>query len=228
MPIDDIIEGIKIGVELSGIKEIIGDGVREIRQERKRFGFEISPGNRVIQNWQEVFEAIDNGTYQSKFKIGDCIFCDFGKEGSIYMQIAAFDKDKLAFGDGYAAITWIGKYCLACKREMNESGFWLGIISNKGGWKGSSMRLALHDVESEIEDTLHRRIAYVKKKCVQNDTVDKLWLLSIDEYNEYLGNPNISFSGNESFWLRDPVGRSKYYMSLSSRGTAPILAKAVL
>lgn len=224
MHIDDIIEGIKAGVELSGIKKTVGDGIRDIRQECKKFGVEISPENKIIRDWHEVFRAIDSGTYRDRFKVGDCIFCDFGKEGSVIMQIAAFDKDKLANGNGYAAITWIGKYCLASKREMNEPGFWFGTISNKGGWKDSDMRLSLHDVESEIEDSLYRRIAYVKKKCTQNDTEDKLWLLSVDEYNEYLGKSNISFSTNESFWLRDSVGRSKYYMSLSSRNIAAIFA----
>lgn len=224
MPINDIIDGIKVGAELSGIKNHFGDGNRDIRQEFKKFGIELGSGNKIIQDWNTVFEAIDKRTYRNDFKIGDCIYCDFGKEGSVIMQIAAFDKDKLANGNGHAAITWIGKYCLASKREMNEPGFWFGTISNRGGWKDSDMRLSLHDVESEIEDGLYRRIAYVKKNCIQKDSEDKLWLLSVDEYNEYLGKPNISFSTNESFWLRDSVGKSKYYMSLTSRGITSVLA----
>lgn len=224
MPINDVINGIKVAAELSGIQSKITGTVRDIRHEMKRFGVDIAPGNQIIESWSEVFNAIDNKTYKDKFKIGDCIQCDFGKEGTVFMQIAAFDKDKLASDEGYAAITWVAKYCLAVKREMKESGYWLPIITNKGGWKESDMRLALSDVKYEIDNTVRSRIALVKKHNIQNDTNDYLWILSVDEYQQYKSNPNISFSYNESFWLRDPKGGSDFYQVYPSGRIVPMFS----
>lgn len=224
MPTKDVLNGIKTAVGLSGITKDIGSGIRDIRQELERLGVEIAPENQIIRSWHEVFEAIDNKTYRRKFKVGDCILCDFGKVGCIYMQIAAFNKDRLSDGNGYAAITWIAKYCLATKREMNESGYWLPIISNKGGWEKSDMRSALGEVKYEIEDSVYSRLAYVKKNNEKNDTEDRLWILSADEYKEYFNHPNIRFSSNESFWLRDANGRSSFLMASSSGNISPVLS----
>lgn len=75
----------------------------------------------ITDSWEQIFAAIDDGTYQSKYKVGHYKPIDFGTEGIINMQIAGFQKDELADGSGYAPISWIGKELLNTSKRMNPS-----------------------------------------------------------------------------------------------------------
>ena len=166
-----IIEGVKKGLSmgndvltLTGTKEGIFDGFNGVKQELSRLRTEYQSRNEIMESWEEIFSSIDNNTYKEKYRIGNYKLCNFGKEGRVYMQIASFDTDEMSYKKGKAAITWVGMYCLKTKREMKESGFWLPIITNKGGWEKSDLRPTLNfDIYNSISEEVRKRIVTVNK-----------------------------------------------------------------
>ena len=62
----------------------------------------------ITDTWDQIIANIDNGTYATKYKIGNYKPLDLGSEGIVNMQIVAFDTDELADGSGTAPITFIG------------------------------------------------------------------------------------------------------------------------
>lgn len=75
----------------------------------------------ITDDWDTILASIANGTYRSKYKVGNYKALDLGSEGIINMQIAGFDKDKLADGSGTAAISWISKELLKTSHRMNPA-----------------------------------------------------------------------------------------------------------
>ena len=65
----------------------------------------------ITDDWPTVIANIDNGTYKKVYKVGNYKPIYLGEEGTINMQIAAFDKEPLSNGSGMAPITFIGKNC---------------------------------------------------------------------------------------------------------------------
>ena len=61
----------------------------------------------ITDTWEEIFAAEHDGTYKTKYNIGDIKMLDMGADGIIPMQIIGFDKDDLADGSGKAPITWL-------------------------------------------------------------------------------------------------------------------------
>lgn len=226
--IKGITKGLSLGNDLltvTGTKDGISDAVNGVKQELARLRTQYCSKNEITDSWEKIFSSIDDNTYKKKYKIGDYKLCDFGKEGNIYMQIAAFNVDEMAYEQGKAAITWVGMYCLSSKREMKESGFWLPTITNKGGWQKSDLRLTMdNDILYLISEEVRKRIVCVNKVNQQGYTTDKLWILSVDEYKKYSAEKNIYFTGNSSFWLRDSIGKSKFYMVSSRGGLIKILS----
>lgn len=72
----------------------------------------------IEDSWEEIFAAIDDGTYKVKYSVGNYKPLDLGTEGIVNMQIAAKDTDELSDG-GLAPVTWISKELLVTNRRMN-------------------------------------------------------------------------------------------------------------
>lgn len=75
----------------------------------------------ITDSWEEILAAVDDGTYKTKYQVGDTKILDVGSEGSVCMQIAAFDADTLADGTGKAPITWISEQLLSTSHRMNPA-----------------------------------------------------------------------------------------------------------
>lgn len=75
----------------------------------------------ITDTWEEIFAAIANGTYATKYSIGDTKLLNLGTEGTVAMQIIAFDTDDLADGSGKAHITWLSEQLLKTSRRMNPA-----------------------------------------------------------------------------------------------------------
>ena len=73
----------------------------------------------ISDSWADIVASINDGTYRTKYKVGNYKPIDLGSEGIINMQIAAKDKDELADGSGKAPITWVAKELLTTKHRMN-------------------------------------------------------------------------------------------------------------
>ena len=164
-------------------------------------GFEPSPTNviadmdcyaKFVDAWDEVFASITDGTYSTKYAIGDTVPLDLGSEGLINMQIAAFDTDDLADGSGKAPITWISKELLKTSHRMNpaivtnDDGTYQEGTGNIGGWEKCEMRTYLNDtIKPLIPETVRTSIVAVKNshdaidtsfKSYTQETVDAVWL----------------------------------------------------
>lgn len=75
----------------------------------------------ITDSWEEILAAVANGTYKTKYQVGDTKILDVGSEGSVCMQIAAFDADTLADGTGKAPISWISEQLLITSHRMNPA-----------------------------------------------------------------------------------------------------------
>lgn len=191
----------------------------------------------ITDTWGVIIANIDNGTYRSKYKIGNYKPLDLGAEGVINMQIAAFDTDDLADGSGKAPITFMGKELLEKSIAMNgplitnEDGTYSGGTID--GWEKCNMREHLKDnIKPLITDSVRNRIAEVIKtqrayntsgSSFTQITQDDVW---IPEFNEVYprGKYAVLFPDNESrkkykttnptsavtWWLRDPYNSGEY------------------
>ncbi|MBQ8133286.1 MAG: hypothetical protein IJ192_02575 [Clostridia bacterium] len=151
---------------------------------------------KITDNWDAILASVEDGTYRTKYKIGNYKPLDLGSEGIVNMQIAAFDADPLADGSGRAAITWISKNLLKNKHRMNPKyeAYKIGT-GCLVGWKNSEMRKYLNtEVKPMIPEMVRNSIKKVKKyscskemnsKYIYNEeTEDFLWIPSAREVFE--------------------------------------------
>ena len=140
----------------------------------------------ISDSWADIFEAEDDGTYLSKYAIGDTKTIDLGTEGTLLMEIVAFDQDDLADESGKAHITWISKRLLNTKHNMNSSS------TTSGGWASSSMRTYLREtIKPLIPTVVRNRIKEVTKISATYEnsaivvdgqtTTDDVWIPSNHE-----------------------------------------------
>ena len=151
----------------------------------------------INDSWEDIIASVNDGTYKSKYKIGDTKSMDLGSEGVVEMQIAAFDADELADGSGTAAITWISKQLLKSNHRMNPplekdpegSSKYKQGTGTIGGWEYSEMRAWLKsDIQPLIPDVVRSAIKAVKKYSHSRNTsgmnynrvltIDDVWIPS--------------------------------------------------
>lgn len=170
-------------------------------------GFEPAPTNVTADMdcyatfkdaWDEVFASIADGTYKTRYAVGDTVPLDLGTEGVINMQIAAFDTDDLADGSGKAPITWISKEGLNTTHIMNpgrvtlDDGTYQEGTGCIGGWEKCEMRTYLKEtIKPLIPATVQSMIKTVTKYSDSYDTAgaavdsaisqDDVWIPSCRE-----------------------------------------------
>lgn len=66
----------------------------------------------ISDGWSKIVASCQDGTYLSKYSLGDTKIADFGIQGLCMMQIVAFDQDLLSTGSGTAPITWASRHTL--------------------------------------------------------------------------------------------------------------------
>lgn len=133
----------------------------------------------ILDSWEVIINNVNNGTYTTKYAIGNYKPLDLGSEGVVNMQIAALDADVLSDGTGNAHITWIAKELLATKHAMNSTN------TSKYGWDACEMRAYLsNDIYALIPEMVQNAIVSVDKTYyvyTTNSTKmcsDKLWIPS--------------------------------------------------
>lgn len=148
----------------------------------------------ITDSWSEIFAAEQDGTYSTKYSIGDTKMLDLGTEGQHLMEIVAFDEDDKADGSGKAKITWISKEQLNTTHAMSASKKTVDgeTAYTAGGWEHSDMRTYLKDtVKPLIPETVRNAIVPVTKiqstytggALVKNGqtTTDDVWIPSNHE-----------------------------------------------
>lgn len=73
-----------------------------------------APECTITDSWADIFAAELDGTYKTKYAIGDTINLDVGSEGIVNAQIAAFDVEG-------AKIVWITEQVLKTSHRMNPA-----------------------------------------------------------------------------------------------------------
>ena len=175
----------------------------------------------IDDSWSQIIASANDGTYRSKYKIGDTKSIYLGSEGYVEMQIVDFDADELADGSGRkAAITWLSKQVLPTMKMMNpvteyvEGGGAYKIGTGAvGGWENCQMRNVYMKelaamLPSEVRTAVKPVIKYTMTRTnsnwnneqVKNDvpTVDELWIPS---YREMIGYT----AGSNSLETKGPV-----------------------
>ena len=144
----------------------------------------------ISDSWSEIFANEENGTYSTKYKVGDTKLLDLGTEGKVYMQIVGFNKDDKADESGKAKITWIALNLLNTTKQMNSTN------TNDGGWGASELRSYLKNtIKPLIPQTVREAIVDVTKTTgvYKNDTyVDE------NEPTTYIKNGQIT---TDDIWI---------------------------
>ena len=189
----------------------------------------------ITDTWDTIITNIDNGTYKTKYKIGNYKPLDFGTEGTINMQIVAMDTDENTSG-ATVPLTFIGMELLNTSHRMNPSKTagteGTGAL---GGWEKSEMRSYLTEtILPLIPSNVAERINAVKKisnaydvneTAFQQTTYDKLW---IPGHREIFNSTSYDQTGpvysaiykDADSRKKAKVGGSAYYWWLRSANSA--------
>ena len=150
----------------------------------------------ISDTWSEIIANVSNGTYSTKYQVGDTKKIDLGTEGEVIMQIVGIDADDLADNSGKAPITWISKQLLKTNHRMNpskQSG--TSGTGTLGGWEACEMRNYLINtikplLPSEVRNALktvkkYSRIYNTSDETAVNNVVsnDDIWIPSAYEVN---------------------------------------------
>ena len=156
--------------------------------------FPITDFSSITDSWSEILAAEANGTYSTKYAIGDTKKAVINGN-DVYMQIAAFDADTLTAG-GTAKITWIAKDFYDT-HKMNETN------THTDGWAASGMRTWLQStIYDGLDSTLKSAIKSVDKTYYDptsdsTKTVsDTLWIPSWRE---------VGFSSQAAYESSGPI-----------------------
>lgn len=190
------------------------------------------PGD-IQDSWSEILTAEANGTYSTKYHVGDTKYIEVNGVG-LLMQIAAFDGDELADNTGNAKISWICKDIFAT-HNMNPTN------TTDGGWQSSNMRSYLiNDVLGNMSSDLRSAIKEVKKTYYDvgssstKTSNDSIWIPSYREvgfgtgkeesgvqYSELFTNDSSrikKYNGSASYWWLRSAYSSTYFYSVSNDG----------
>ena len=152
--------------------------------------------------WYEVLAAIDDGTYKTKYALGDTVPLNLGSEGIVDMQIIGFDADDLADGSGKAAITWSARVIPVTKHRMNPAlvtngdGTYQDGTGAIGGWEKCELRSYIKDtikplipynVRNAIKEVTKTQPAYdTTGAAYTQTTTDDVWILANDETDAFV------------------------------------------
>lgn len=158
--------------------------------------------HEIFDSWDEIIKATEDETYRDKYRVGDWKPLDLGSEGIVNMQLVGKDADIDINGETVPT-TWIAKELLKSRHRMNreleqnEDYYAENYVTGTGavgGWGNSEMRCYLEDeIYPLIPENVCKVIKQVRKKqdsvngegeSGQQETVDKLWIPSIDEIGE--------------------------------------------
>ena len=162
----------------------------------------------ITDDWATICSNVDNGTYATKYKVGNYKPMDLGTEGTINMQIVAIDNEE-------GPLVFVAKELLATKKPMNSSG------SNANGYPVCEMKTYLNDtIFPLIPEVIRTHIKPVSKTSYDKTTgadvtsTEKLWIPSA---REIFGGTSYEQSGPVySTIYKDSTSRKKAVFGSSS------------
>lgn len=196
-------------------------------------------GETITDSWDEIFQAESDGSYKTKYSVGDTKYLVVGGT-YVLMQIIAFDRDILSSDHtSTAKITWLTK-SLSFDFPMNFKDI------TKGGWADCECRKFLSDtIYGQIPENVRNKIVAVDKTYTATGSSsstatvsDKLWIPSareiyggssyentgIDYTDFFTGNSvRIKHTGlltnNAFYWWLRSVYSSIYFRNVSTTGS---------
>ena len=160
----------------------------------------------ITDSWEEIIAACADGTYSTKYSVGDTKLLNLGSEGFVAMQIAAFDVDTLADGSGKAPISWISEQLLKTlhrmnpERATNSDGTYQEGTGVIGGWEKSEMRSYLIDtIKPSIPSGVSNAIKPVTKTQPAYNTSGSLFTqtttddIRIPSYSEMFSSSSLYY-----------------------------------
>lgn len=234
--------------ETSAKKEII-------TEKGDSYGFEpLIDGEKeeieISDSWEEIIASVNNGTYRKRYKIGNYKALDLGSRGKIKMQIAGFDADPLAEGDGRAAITWISRNVLENQFIISENVNFETLSQRVTGWKESDLNEFLNEfILAQFPDVVKAAVKKIKKYSsspgIHNkihflneneESEDYLWIPSLQEvfgdypmessapYYSALFTNKADRKRSSSWWLRSAKNEEQFYCvsKLGNKDVSPL------
>jgi len=192
----------------------------------------------VSDTWAQIIAASADGSYDSKYNVGDTKLLVDSDGNKIYMELVAKNTDQLSDDSGTAHMTWMTKD-IPFKRQMNSGS------TNANGWTATAMRTylvdtympKLTDVASAMKEVKKTWYNYTTKDTQTSN--DKIWIPSTYEmftesgstsvvedsgvkYTKFNSNNNRikKYNGsNDYYWLRSAgTSGSGYFYSVSGDG----------
>ena len=141
-------------------------------------------GETITDSWDEIFQAESDGSYKTKYSVGDTKYLVVGGT-YILMQIIAFDRDILSSDHtSTAKITWLQK---------NLSFQFPMIFTTTADWENCECRKFLSDtIYEQIPENVRNKILAVDKTYYAGTASgtatcsDKLWIPSLREVSSRL------------------------------------------
>ena len=151
----------------------------------------------ITDSWEEIIASMDDGTYATKYAVGDTKLLDLGSEGVVCATLIGINVDDLADGSGKAKMTWLTEQLLKTDHQMNpyrsgSEGAYTEGTGAIGGWEKSEMRSYMKTtLKPLIPEAIRNRIAEVTKTQPSYDTTgttsitqttqDDVWAPSYNE-----------------------------------------------
>lgn len=142
----------------------------------------------ISDSWSEIFAAENNGTYSTKYSLGDTKYLSYDGN-NVLAEIIAIDTDIRSDGNGNAKITWLLKP-LVEYAKMNSTS------TNSGGWAECELRSYIrtscieklpNDVKSKLVEVNKTYYDYATNSTLT--IADTLWIPS---FYEVTGNSNMA------------------------------------
>ena len=130
----------------------------------------------ITDSWDTIINNIDNGTYSTKYKVGNYKPLDLGTEGTINMQIVAMDADELASG-GTAPLTFIAMELLATIVKYNS----FGVNKVKQLLDNTVYPLLSSSIKTRLQRVIKHSAVYQNANSISSEI---LWIPSARELND--------------------------------------------
>lgn len=168
---------------------------------------------QITDTWEQIVAAENDGTYKTKYKIGDMKYVNINGE-QLRAQIVAFDSDNLANNTEKAKITWLTKEVLPSHAYFTNV--------NDYNWENCELRNWLRTtIYNSLDGSLKNIIKNVTKSYYSNgkeySVIDNLWVPS---YHEMSGSTTYEKNGPSYKFFSDRNGSIyKYRVGSSSSST---------
>ncbi len=106
----------------------------------------------IADDWSTIIGYVNDGTYMDHYKIGNYKPLDLGTEGTVNMQIVAFDTDTKADGSGTAPISWLSKELLKTSKRWNPPIKYVYDYRTTKGWPEGTGTLTGNSIQWESKN----------------------------------------------------------------------------